>query len=255
MKKFLIVVMACYGLNAGAQVRHSENFVYLYSDSVIYASNIRLRPDFFNSLQLRADSRRIPLEQVKFFNNENGFFANTRKLNFGRVTDFAERIVDGKINIFQLRSYDPLIDDRGYRERGRRREAISIEMYYNKGYADLKKVSYTNLKMEMAGNMQAMDLLEGYRRSINTSRTLYVAAGASLVGSFVSFLVTGKTKNDQLFSDNGFGTQNSKSNIKSANFTASFALLGVAAGLGIGGYTTSVSGLRRLEQAVDVYNR
>lgn len=255
MKKLLIVVMACYGLNAGAQVRQSENFIYLFSDSVIYARNIRLRPDFFNSLQLRADSRRIPLEQVKFFNNENGFFANTRRLNFGRDTEFAERIVDGRINIFQLRSYDPLLDDRGYRDGRRRHEAISIEMYYNKGYADLKKVSYTNLKMEMAGNRQAMDLLEGYRRSIRTSRALYIAAGASLVGSLVSFLVAGNTNNDQFFSNNGFGTQNSKSNIKNPNFTASFTLLGIGAGLAIGGYTTSVSGLRRLEQAVDVYNR
>ncbi len=255
MKKLLIVVMACYGLSAGAQVRQSENFIYLYSDSVIYARNIRLRPDFFNALQLRADSRRIPLEQVKFFNNENGFFANTRRLNFGRNTEFAERIVDGKINIFQLRSYDPLLGDRGYHDRGRRREAISIEMYYNKGYADLKKVSYRNLKMEMAGNRQAMDLLEGYRRSISTSRTLYIAAGASLVGSLVSFLIIGNTNKGQLSSNNGFGKQNPVSDIKNPNFTASFALMGIGAGLAIGGYTTSISGLRRLEQAVDVYNR
>jgi len=248
-------VMACYGLSAGAQVRQSENYVYLFSDSVIYARNIRLRPDFFNSLQLRADSRRIPLEQVKFFSNENGFFANTRKLNFGRDTEFAERIVDGKMNIFQLRSYDPLLDDRGYRDRGRRREAISIEMYYNKGYADLKKVSYTNLKMEMASNTQAMDLLQGYRRNISTSRALYIAAGASIVGSLVSFLITGSNNRAHLSSNTGFGNQNSMSTIKNPNFTASFALMGIGAGLAIGGYTTNISGLRRLEQAVDAYNQ
>lgn len=81
MNKLMVIGMVCYGLSAGAQVRQNENFIYLYSDSVIYANRITLRPDHFNSLQLRADSRRIPLQQVKFFNNADGFFCEYQETN------------------------------------------------------------------------------------------------------------------------------------------------------------------------------
>lgn len=254
MKKLLIIVLACYGLHAGAQVHPSENFVYLYSDSVIYARNVKLRPDFFNSLQLRADSRRIPLEQVKFFNNENGFFANTRKLNFGRNIAFAERIQDGKINVFQLIAYETITNDLGYWDRQTRREPVSIQMYYNKGYADLKKVNYSNLKVDMAGNAQSLDFLEGYRKSMRLSKIFYTTAGASVIASLVTFLVTGSQSRD-IPEGNWSNGQYSHPNYKSANFTASFALLGLGAGLGVVGYTQSASAQRHLEEAVDVYNR
>lgn len=253
MKKLLIVVMACYGLNASAQVDESKNFIYLYSDSITYARNIRLRPDFFNSLQLRVDSRRIPLEQVKFFNNEDGFFANTRKLNFAGATEFSERIVQGRINLFQQLSYDPSVYDRGYGYRKKRQSAVDIRMFYNKGFGDLKKVSYNNLKLDMADHPKSIDLLAGYKKSINTSKILYVAAGASVAAGLISFLAI--AGNQKLPHNDGFNTPNSAFINKQANFTASFALLGLGLGFAIGGYSVGVSADRHLEDAVDAYNR
>lgn len=263
MKKLLLIVMACYGLNTSAQVRQSKNFLYLYSDSVIYADRIRLRPDFGNSFQLRADSRRVPVAQVKFFNNEDGFFANTRKVDFGGFTAFSERIIEGRINLFQRVSYDTYLYDReynkGYRFRNRRDEGVDIRMYYNKGYEDLKKVNYHNLKMDMADNAQSMQMLEGYRKSTRNGTILYAAAGASLVAGLVSFLVNGssgqKSFNNNGFGSNGFNGKNSAFEHKGANFTASFVLLGLGAGFAIGGYTVGASGNRHLENAVDAYNK
>lgn len=104
-----MIVMACYALNARSQTDESRNFIYLNSDSVIHADRIRLRPDFGGSLVLRADSRRVPLEQVKFFNNEDGFFANTRKTDLFAGNSFSERIVKGKINLYQEVAYDPVL--------------------------------------------------------------------------------------------------------------------------------------------------
>lgn len=67
--------MACCSLSAHAQVQEFRNFVYFFTDSVQYANRIRLRPDALNSMQLRVDGKKIPLASVKFFNNEEGFFA------------------------------------------------------------------------------------------------------------------------------------------------------------------------------------
>ena len=114
MKKLLLMVMACYALTARSQVNESENFIRLYSDSTIHAQKIRLRPDFLGSWTLRADSKKVPLESVKFFNNEDGFYANIRKLNFFGEVAFAERIVDGKINLYQQVIYEPIPFDMDY---------------------------------------------------------------------------------------------------------------------------------------------
>jgi len=260
MKKLLIVVMACYGLTARSQVDESKNFIYFYSDSLMYAQSVKLRPDFFGSLQLRADSRRISLDKVKFFNNTEGFFANTRRLTFSPVSEFSERIIEGRINLFQQIAYDPLRYERGYRHRYSGRVAADPRMYYNKGFSDLKKVNYRNLMRDMADHPESMDLLKSYRKSINNSNIMYTAAGASILAALVTFVAQGTGGSRRSTSGSGFessqsGQRNFESSIRPANFTASFVLLGAGVGFAIGGYSMTIAGQRHLEQAVEVYNR
>lgn len=250
-----MIAMASYGLSARAQISPSENFIYLFNDSVIHARSIRLRPDFNNSLQIRADSRRIPVEQVKFFNNQDGFYANTKRITFGGFSEFAERIVEGRINLYQQVTYDPFLYDYGYRFREIRQQPVDIRMFYNKGYNDLKKVSYANLKGDMADRRESMELLETYRKSVNRSTLLYTAAGASVLAGLISFVVNAKQDNHQdfgSFNGNGF---NQNFNRRGTNFTASFVLLGASAGFALGGYAIGVNAKRHLEHAVDAYNR
>jgi len=252
MKKLLIIVMACYGLNARAQVDESKDFLYLYSDSVVFAKKVTLRTDFFDSWQLRADSKRVPTAQVKFFNNKDGFFANTRKLTFGRESEFTERIIEGRINLFQEWTYDPLSYDRRSIYRARRAQQIDFRMYYNKGYDDLKNVSYTNLKADMSDNKESMNLLSSYRKSINASRAMYIAGGASLVAGIVSLLVATSSNGDMSGRDH-FGSQGP--GLKDVNFTPGFVLFGIGAGFVLGGFAVQSSSSRHLENAVDAYNR
>ncbi|WP_379089603.1 hypothetical protein [Pedobacter sp. UC225_65] len=249
MKKLLIIVMACYGLNARSQVNESRNFVQLYSDSVIHAQKIRLRPDFAGNWVLRADSRRVPMESIKFFNNEDGFFANTRKLNLFGVTSFAERIIDGKINLYQEVVYDPIPFEMDYyRFRDRRQQAVNTRMFYNKGTSDLKKVNYYNLRADLADNQKSLDLLEGYRKSMRTGTVMYVAAGAAIVASMVTLISgSGLRQNGTTFGN--------MPNYETKSYTGSFVLMGVGAGLGLGGFLVQRSGARDIERAVDAYNR
>lgn len=245
--------MVCYGLNADAQVDESRNFVYFYSDSVLYVKHVRLRTDIFNSLKLNADSKRLSLEQVKFFNSDGGFFANTKELNAIRTVELAERVVEGKINLFQERSYRKFSSNWGHVYPDRNRDRVDIRMYYNKGYDDLKKVNYRNLKTDMADDANSLDLLEGYRKSTNTSKALYVAAGASIAAAVITFLVKSNDKGS-LSRDHHFD-QFPDVKRKSANFTSGFLLLGGGVGFAIGGYAVNVAGLKKLEAAVDTYNR
>jgi hypothetical protein len=248
MKKLLIVVMACYGLNARSQVNESNSFIRLYSDSTIYAEKIRLRPDVLGSLVLRADSRRIPVSQVKFFSNEDGFYANTKRLNVLNQVAFAERIIDGKINLYQQVSYEPVpVEMDYYRFRDRRVQTVGTRTFFNKGFSDLSKVNYANLSLAMADNAQSLDLLKSYRKSMRTGTIMYVSAGAAIIGSVVT-----------LFSGNGFKDNDRKfgqmPEFKGGNKVGSFLLLGLGAGLGVGGFFVQTAGARNIERAVEVYN-
>jgi hypothetical protein len=249
MKKLIIGVMACYALTTRAQVQESKNFIYFFSDSVMHAENIRLRPDFSGYMQLRADAKRVPVGQVKFFNNEDGFFANTRKLDFAGRTSFSERIIAGKINVYLQESYDPQVYGRRYRqnrymERGQ--PPVNVRMYYNKGYGDLKKTNYHNLNIDMADNMKSIDLLKSYRKNINTVKVMYIAAGASFLTGMLSFFNSGSTHMDR---SSGFDS----------DFTrirpVAGILMGAGVGFAIGGYAIQASGNRHLENAIDQYNR
>ncbi|WP_107216198.1 hypothetical protein [Pedobacter yulinensis] len=241
MKNLFIIALACYGLGARAQQQPSGNYLYLYSDSLVQAERIRLRADALNSFYFRADSRRVPASQVKFFSSDEGFFANTRRLNLANVSSFSERILEGRLNLYQQQPY---LGDVGSGYYGRRRpvpEMVDTRMYYNKGFEDLKRVSYANLSGDLADNPQSLAILERYRQKRRTSTIMYGAAGAAILGGLAAFLVTGANTN--------------LSAGRRPQFGASLLLLGIGSGLAVGGYTTGASAGRHLEDAVDHYNR
>lgn len=249
MKKLLIIVMACYGLNARSQVNESENFIRLYSDSTVYASKVRLRPDFTGSWTIRADSRKVPINQIKFFNNEDGFFANVRKSNLLDQASFAERIIVGKINLYREVAYTTTPYEMDfYRFRERTPQAVGTRMYYNKGYQDLKRVNYNNLSVDMADHARSMDLLANYRKSRRAGTIMYVSAGAAIVASVVTLFSGDGIKQ----TGHGFGNMPS---FEGGNKTGSFLLLGLGAGLSVGGYLIQSSGARNIERAVEAYNQ
>ncbi len=249
MKKLLIIVMACYGLNARAQVDGSRDFVYLFSDSIVYAKKVRLNPDLSGGWQVRADSRRILNDRIKFFNNDDGFFANTRQMNPLRISSFSERIIEGRINLYQQTEYEPLGYGRRHRYVRNTPQNVDHRMFYNKNYTDLKRVNYQNLRQDMADHPESIDLLNRYRRSVNTKKAMYTAAALSIVGSFISIL-TEAGKNDII--GGGMGVHPT---IRKSNFNPSIILFSLGAGLGLGGYGVDVSGQRKLEDVVEAYNR
>ncbi|WP_293303794.1 hypothetical protein [Pedobacter sp. UBA5917] len=245
MKKLLIIVMACYGLNARSQVNESRNFLYLNSDSTVYAQKIRLRPDFSGSWSVRADSRKVSTNRIKFFNNEDGFFANTREFNFLGQAAFAERIIEGKINIYQEVDYNDVPYELDYyRFRDYRRQAINTRMFLNKGFSDLKKVNYGNLNEAMADNPKSLALLRRYRNTKITGIAMYVAAGAAIIASGITMM-----------SGSGITYNGNVPSLDNRNDTKSYILLGLGAGLSIGGFFVGESGKKNIERAIDNYNR
>ena len=241
--------MACYAFNARAQENAPNNYLRFYNDSTVYAQKIRLRPDYAGSWIIRADSRRIPIAQVKFFNNEDGFFANTRQLNFFGDVSFSERIIEGKINLYQQVVYEQVPYDNDYRFRRGVIRSVDTRMFYNKGFDNLKKVNYDNLKGDMADNQKSLDFLEAYRKSRKNATLMYVGAGVSFVAAAITLFSWANIKQTGTTGFGNMPTYDTKSP------AGSFVLFGVGSGLALGGYLTQAAGARNIERAVDAYNR
>jgi hypothetical protein len=252
MKKMLMVVMACYAFTARSQADQSKNFIYLYSDSVIYANDVSLRPDYPGSWRLRADRRNLPIVQVKFVNNEDGFFANTRKLKFTGLTGFAERTIEGKINLYREINYDPESYNWRYGHPEETNPSVDIRNYYNKGFGDLKRINYNNLQADMADHIQSMDLLKSYRKTLVTRNIFYGAAGASFVAGFVSLLTS---KSGFKSSNDGFMNHPSTIAVRHPNFLPMTLLFGAGIGFGLGGTLLHFSSSRKLKDAIEIYNK
>lgn len=224
-----------------AQVDESKNFLYLFPDSVVYARNIYLDRDFRGLLYFRADGRRINPHQVKFFNSEEGYFANTSDLGLAGETSFSERIRKGKINIYE----EPFIDwetRHSYYGRYREPTVVYTKNYYNLDLGPLKKATYTNLKSDMANDPQSLNLLKRYGSVKKAEKRFYVAAGTSILAGMAAFYITGTQKQ-------------SPGNFSTPNFGPSFLLLGAGAAFGITGFTKTLKAPRYLKAAIDQYNR
>lgn len=250
MKALLTSIVAyamCSSL-AYAQPDESREFIYLYSDSIIYAKHIDLERNFTGSLYLWADSKRIHPEQVKFFNNNRGFFANVKDFDLVGRTHFSERIRQGKINLYEAKTidWDSYDDLGGYRQPA----VVESKNYYNKGYGSLRKANYVNLSIDLADNPQSMAFLAKYRSTKRTQVAMYVAAGLSFISGFALMLSEGKEESWGPNNRQDFSSKNSSF----SRLVPGLVLSGVGMGLAGGGYLMGPSRTRHLKQAVDAYN-
>lgn len=236
MKKLLFIVVACYGLTARAQINESRDYLYLYSDSIVYAENIKFQPDFSGNLRVNVDARNFPIAQVKFLSTKDGFFGNTRRMG-PLHTDFVERIMEGRINVFQERPPVQLPHFFGALALPATQTSLPMSLYYNKGFEDLQNLTYHNLKKDMADHPKSMDMLKAYKRGKNVTTLAYVAGAASIIGAAV--LATGNGQN-------AYST---------GNFAGTIGLGTLGLGLIASGYFKDQSNRGRLEAAIETYNR
>lgn len=248
--KYLLTLIVLYTLCGSityAQPDESRDFLVLYSDSVIYANRIDLERDYTGSLRLWVDSRSVPAGQVKFVNNNRGFFANVKEFNTTGETRFSERIRKGKLNLFEMRT----IDWENYHNPAVYSTSPSVERknYYNIGYSRLKKTNYVNLSIDLASNPESMSFLKKYQNIRRAQTAMYVTAGLSVIGGVIALL----SENDEI--ESGFGKAPG-SGINKSDRSFGFATGAVMFGIGLaaGGYLIGPLQKGYLKRAIDTYN-
>lgn len=245
MKNYLFIALAMLCHTARAQ-DDAKPTIYFNSGKTITAEKIRLRMGALNNPYLLADGKHIQTEQVKFFENDRGFFANTRDLSPWRINGFAERVDQGSINLFrEMPRYRNWENEYDVYDRQEQLD-YGRGLFYNKGLGNLKTTTYANLSKDLSDNQQSMDFLAAYRKKRKTATIFFGIAGASILASFVTFF----NSNKQPSMGRGFAQPTS---MKLPYF--SYALAGVGVGFSAAGALNYVKSKNELMNAVDAYNR
>ena len=242
MKKifYLIISLVVLQGTVFGQVNESKDFLYFFTDSVVYG-NVEYKTPFLDTDHFLLNSKRIALENVKFYKNQTRFFANTKNVNFWRTSTFSECIRKGKINLYEkvkVNTSPGHFTASGVYMGGT--SSVTILNYYNKGFDDLKKANYTNLSLDLADNSESMKHLLKYKKVQNTETSFWVAGGAAILVGFVTLV--NKTY------DVDYDTE------PSPNVSANLATIGIGAGCCLVSYIISFSKPEHLRKAVDVYN-
>ena len=230
-------------------------FIVNQSNEIIVGSNIDYVKPFFGSAYIQIDSKQIQPYSVKFYKNEEGFYANTQNISATGISDFSQRVKKGKINLYEtvktnrssmyLNSASPTFGPGAYGSRGTISGGISttiIKNYYNIGFGPLKKADYTNLSLDLASNPESMLHLEKYKSVKNTQTILFVVGGVTLIGGIATLI--NKTKDWD-------GTDATPE----PNVTANIISIGIGTGCFWASYFISFSKPKHLRNAIMTYNR
>lgn len=164
-------------------------FVELHNGERVFARRIQYKsPIFKQNHFLLDDSVRIIPETVKYFQNQEGYFA---RVNAGRrYNDFAQREQTGRVSTYFVIKTD-------YSNAG---PSIGVGMggygmggygggyptqrkvyYYSKENGPLEPLTYRNLRVSLADNAGSLEALQQYKRGQNIQTGLYIAGAGIMV--------------------------------------------------------------------------
>lgn len=238
MKFFLPLFLMVLNQMAWSQVDESKSFVYLYSDSILYGK-VEYKPTLFGENYFLIDSKKISVDNVKFYKADTIFYANTKDITLLGYSYFAIRIVKGKLNLFEeikTNYQPPMMNMAGGMTGGG--VTSTTYAYYNKGYGPLKKAKYLNLVSDLSDNTKSLNYLNKFKKARNIESILYAAGGATFIIGVISLIK--KTANIP--------------EVAKPNTSGSFALMGGGAGCMLAGYVFSISKYNHLKKAINEYN-
>lgn len=231
---FIVLQELTYG-----QADESKNFLYLKSDSVIYGTNIYYKTRNFGSSYFLVDSVKINPINVKFYKTKSGFYGRSDNMEVNPV--FAVRVIKSKINIYKTdtlySSYRFYPSATGMSSSGL---VINKQHFYNKGYGDLKKMSYRNMKADLSDNPESSLHLNKCKTVRRNTTVLYSAGFALIVGGLVGLIAK---------------TSNVPENSPEPNLTGNFVAMGLGTGCCWAGYFVSLSQAKHLISAINSYNK
>jgi len=215
-------------------------FAYTYTNKIIHGRNVTYERPKFGLSYMHIDNKKIRSDNVKFYKNINGFYANSKSIYSIGSTIFAKRISDGKINLYEveLRKFNPTYYDPMTNSWGGGFNITRIRQYYNFRFDDIKKANYKNLSIELIDNPESVKYLNKYKQVHNLENTFYIVGGGVLLAGLVGIIFnTGKDSSEP------------------TNLTGEFIAIGAGVVTICIAYYIGLSKPKHLRRAVYIYNR
>lgn len=178
------------------------NFLYLFSGNIIKGKTIDLKEPLFGNQHLLIDGNKFKAYEVKFFANDEGFFANTIKLQGLSTSTFSRRVRKGRINLYERTSYNATAMTYGYTGTagfgghgtygsvgsfGVGASLPHTKFYYNKGFDDLKNLDYFSLSKDMADDPLALSALNHWNQTRKKGNAFLYSSLLVTGVSFIAF--------------------------------------------------------------------
>jgi hypothetical protein len=178
------------------------NYLYLFTGKIISGKTIDLKQPFIGYPYLLIDDNKIDAHEVKFFSNDEGFFANTIKLQGLSTASFARRVRKGRINLYERTTYNATALSYGYAGTpgfgghgtygtvggfGVGASLPHTKFYYNKGFGDLKHLDFYSLKNDMADDPLALSALNNWNQTRRKGNAFLYSSLLVTGASFIAF--------------------------------------------------------------------
>lgn len=167
-------------------INDSKNYIYKFSGEVLYCDKIEFKKPQFSGDYMEIDGIKHNKSEVKFYNSNNGFFANRKYLTSSHYVSFCKRIEKGNVNIYSKESFfykSVLSTNSGVKVYFGNEFAdlgTKTDYYYNKGFGNLQKINFRNLNNDLSANPKSLLQLQKYT-SIKKRQNIFYIVGTALI--------------------------------------------------------------------------
>jgi len=161
----LTFLLTLLSISAYAQKSNPRSYIQLMSGESIEGKELIFVAPSQNEPVFRLDGISYPAKEVEFFKNMHGYFANLGRIEGFDKPSFAMRIDKGRTNLYQR--IDVGVYAGAELMPGTNGEGLSDGtsfQFYNVGDEPLRKVGYSNMKVDLADNLGATAHLKDYRK-------------------------------------------------------------------------------------------
>jgi hypothetical protein len=165
MRTVSILLFALLNSSVWAQKSNPLTHVQLMSGETIEGNELIFLAPSNAEAVFQLDGIMYPSKEVEFFKNKHGYFANLGRVEGFGNPSFAMCIDRGRTNLYQridIEVYGAAELKPG--ENGAGLSDGTSFQFYNVGDEPLRKVGYSNMKVDLADNLGATAHLKDYRK-------------------------------------------------------------------------------------------
>ncbi|MFM2200906.1 MAG: hypothetical protein RL040_106 [Bacteroidota bacterium] len=186
MRTLSILAIVLMSLSTHAQKSNPRPYIQLMSGETIEGKDLIFHSSSNSESVFQLDGVMYPSKDVEFFKNKHGYFANLGRIEGFEKPSFAMRIDKGRTNLYQRIDID--VYGGPQLKPGSKGEGLSdgtAFQYYNVGDEPLRKVGYSNMKVDLADNLGASAHLKDYRK-FRLLQFGLIGGGAGVLASSVA---------------------------------------------------------------------